>query len=44
MGVGKWIKKVFAFSQPVESDIFELNNPDLNIKYDVRNEEIEKIQ
>lgn len=43
MGVGKWIKKVFTFSQPVESDIFELNNPDLNIKYDVRNEEIEKI-
>ncbi len=37
----KYIKKAFVYSEPIESDIFELETQDLNIKYDVRAEKEE---
>lgn len=38
MEADKIIKKLFTFSKPIENDIFKLETSDLNIKYDVREE------
>ncbi len=38
MKADKIIKKLFTFSKPIENDIFKLETSDLNIKYDVREE------
>lgn len=43
MKIGKLIKKIFLFSKPIKSDIFELKKDENKVNYDVRNDFTKKI-
>ena len=44
MKIGKLIKKIFLFSKPIKSDIFELKKDENKVNYDVRNDFTKKFR